>query len=130
MRSALSLFLRYYGKSKPFPGKELKDHMHFLTSEQAMADFAGLISELKQIEGAQKSAVIGTLSKQFPQPRPHIAFNTYVDLWHLCRFWRILWRHDWILVRELPRCHSDEWIRWTLVLMDDGQWSTLPAGSA
>ncbi|GAX83175.1 hypothetical protein CEUSTIGMA_g10601.t1 [Chlamydomonas eustigma] len=50
---------RYYGKSKPFSSKEIKNHMHFLTAEQAMADFAGLITELKVDRKARSSAVIG-----------------------------------------------------------------------
>ena len=50
---------RYYGKSKPFSQREIRDNMHFLTSEQAMADFAGLIREIKEQRNASKSPVIG-----------------------------------------------------------------------
>lgn len=39
---------RYYGQSKPFPAKKLHKHMHWLTSEQAMADYATLIWELRE----------------------------------------------------------------------------------
>ena len=49
---------RYYGVSKPFK-KTLKEHMQFLTSEQAMADYAELITELKHDLDAESSAVIG-----------------------------------------------------------------------
>lgn len=49
---------RYYGKSKPYR-KNLTDHMHFLTSEQAMADYAELIFELKAELKAEDSAVVG-----------------------------------------------------------------------
>jgi hypothetical protein len=49
---------RYYGVSKPFK-KTLKEHMQFLTSEQAMADYAELITELKHDRHAESSAVIG-----------------------------------------------------------------------
>ncbi len=49
---------RYYGVSKPFK-KTLKEHMQFLTSEQAMADYAELITELKHDLGAKSSAIIG-----------------------------------------------------------------------
>ena len=49
---------RYYGQSKPY-GKTLRQHMQFLTSEQAMADYAQLVMELKEEYGAQDSAVIG-----------------------------------------------------------------------
>ena len=50
---------RYYGKSKPFAQKDIRKNLHFLTSEQAMADFAGLIREIKEKKNATKSAVIG-----------------------------------------------------------------------
>ena len=36
------------GQSKPFPPKVLRKHMAWLTSEQAMADYATLIWELKE----------------------------------------------------------------------------------
>jgi lysosomal Pro-X carboxypeptidase len=49
---------RYYGKSKPYT-KTLRQHMQFLTSEQAMADYAELITELKADLRAEDSAVIG-----------------------------------------------------------------------
>ena len=49
---------RYYGLSKPYE-RTLRRHMHFLTSEQAMADYAVLIGELKAELHAHDSAVIG-----------------------------------------------------------------------
>ncbi len=49
---------RYYGESKPFK-KALRHHMQYLTSEQAMADYAELIMELKKEYKADDSAVIG-----------------------------------------------------------------------
>ena len=49
---------RYYGKSKPYH-KHLKEHMQYLTSEQAMADYAELLTFLKKDLGAEKSPVIG-----------------------------------------------------------------------
>lgn len=49
---------RYYGESKPFK-KALRHHMQYLTSEQAMADYAELVMELKADLGAESSAVIG-----------------------------------------------------------------------
>ncbi len=49
---------RYYGKSKPYTAS-LRQHMQFLTSEQAMADYAELVTELKSELKADGSAVIG-----------------------------------------------------------------------
>ena len=49
---------RYYGKSKPYD-KSLREHMQFLTSEQAMADYAELLTELKHTLDAHYSPVIG-----------------------------------------------------------------------
>lgn len=49
---------RYYGMSKPYK-KTLRQHMQFLTSEQAMADYAELVLELKAELKAENSAVIG-----------------------------------------------------------------------
>ena len=50
---------RYYGKSKPYQGKQLLDNMQYLTSEQAMADYAELLTELKAELHAESSPVIG-----------------------------------------------------------------------
>ena len=49
--SALVIFIehRYYGESLPFGPASFKDkqHLGYLTSEQALADFAILITEVK-----------------------------------------------------------------------------------
>lgn len=50
---------RYYGESKPFPAKKLRKHMAYLTSEQAMADYADLLWELKEGLGEENVPVIG-----------------------------------------------------------------------
>ncbi|KDD71492.1 serine carboxypeptidase S28, partial [Helicosporidium sp. ATCC 50920] len=50
---------RYYGESKPFPGKTLRKHMHYLTTEQAMADYATLIWDLRAELGQESAPVIG-----------------------------------------------------------------------
>lgn len=50
--------VRYYGKSKPFNG-HLKGRMGYLTTEQAMGDYAELITELKAQYDAADSPVIG-----------------------------------------------------------------------
>ena len=50
---------RYYGQSKPFPAGDLARHMGYLTTEQAMADFAGLIFELRQELQDPEVPVIG-----------------------------------------------------------------------
>ena len=49
---------RYYGLSKPY-SRTLLQHMQFLTSEQAMADYAVMLTELKVELQAEDSAVIG-----------------------------------------------------------------------
>lgn len=49
---------RYYGTSLPYDAGT-KGCMSFLTSEQAMADFAYLIDNLRQQDGAAKSPIIG-----------------------------------------------------------------------
>lgn len=50
---------RYYGESKPYSGSELRKNMQFLTAEQAMADYAELLAELKSNLQAEQSPVIG-----------------------------------------------------------------------
>ncbi|KAG2433173.1 hypothetical protein HYH02_012716 [Chlamydomonas schloesseri] len=50
---------RYYGESVPY-GKAVKKHMGYLSAEQAMADYAQLIMELKeQYQMPPSTAVIG-----------------------------------------------------------------------
>lgn len=50
---------RYYGESKPYTGSKLRNNMQYLTAEQAMADYAELIAELKSDLQAEQSPVIG-----------------------------------------------------------------------
>lgn len=49
---------RYYGKSIPFGDAGLK-HLHYLTMEQALADYAQLIGFLRKSWASPTSAVIG-----------------------------------------------------------------------
>ena len=49
---------RYYGESKPFK-ENLREHMEYLTADQAMADYAELMTDLKAELHAEDSAVIG-----------------------------------------------------------------------
>jgi hypothetical protein len=49
---------RYYGESLPFPDGT-KGCMNWLTSEQAMADFAYLIDSIRSNMGAEQSPFIG-----------------------------------------------------------------------
>lgn len=50
---------RYYGESNPYSGSKLQRNMQYLTAEQAMADYAELLRELKSQLKAEDSAVIG-----------------------------------------------------------------------
>ena len=74
---------RYYGKSLPYGNKSLTPDPNFngfLTSEQALADYAFLIHEIKTtVKGAQNSPVIafggsygGMLAAWFRLKYPHV----------------------------------------------------------
>ncbi|KAL1486600.1 hypothetical protein MTO96_046888 [Rhipicephalus appendiculatus] len=73
---------RFYGQSLPFGNKsyESPHHLGYLTSEQALADYADLILHLKYtLPGAEKSAVVafggsygGMLAAWFRVKYPHI----------------------------------------------------------
>mmetsp|Transcript_8280 Transcript_8280/g.34770 ORF Transcript_8280/g.34770 Transcript_8280/m.34770 type:complete len:540 (+) Transcript_8280:65-1684(+) len=49
---------RYYGQSLPF-GADSNDHLEYLSSEQALADYAEMIYTLKKVWDCEDSAVIG-----------------------------------------------------------------------
>jgi lysosomal Pro-X carboxypeptidase len=53
---------RYYGETMPFGGTQaanmVGEKIHYLTMEQALADFATLVAALKRQWGAQRSAVV------------------------------------------------------------------------
>ncbi|XP_062508745.1 lysosomal Pro-X carboxypeptidase-like [Corticium candelabrum] len=73
---------RYYGESLPFGNESFKDaaHTQYLTSEQALADFATLLIDFKQsTEGAAHSPVVafggsygGMLASWFRMKYPNV----------------------------------------------------------
>ncbi|XP_004708913.2 lysosomal Pro-X carboxypeptidase [Echinops telfairi] len=73
---------RYYGESLPFGSRSFQDsrHLNFLTSEQALADFAEIVNYLKHtIPGVKNQPVIaiggsygGMLAAWFRMKYPHM----------------------------------------------------------
>ncbi|KAJ9521980.1 hypothetical protein QJQ45_024858 [Haematococcus lacustris] len=69
---------RYYGKSVPYGG-QVRRHMRYLSAEQAMADYAELVAELKQEFNAPEAPVIafggsygGMLAAWMRMKYPHV----------------------------------------------------------
>lgn len=65
---------RYYGQSHPFEQNNSREHMQYLTHEQALADYANLIYTFKQNNSAASSRVIafgGTLRPSNAHVRAH-----------------------------------------------------------
>ncbi|KAL7983099.1 hypothetical protein Chor_010441 [Crotalus horridus] len=96
---------RYYGESLPFGNKSYTDakHLNYLTSEQALADFAILIQHLKNtIPGAQNTPVIaiggsygGMLAAWFRMKYPHIVIGPLKTTTDVINFKELL-REAWI----------------------------------
>ncbi|GAB1292333.1 Lysosomal Pro-X carboxypeptidase [Apodemus speciosus] len=123
---------RYYGESLPFGQDSFKDskHLNFLTSEQALADFAELIRHLKKtIPGAKGQPVIaiggsygGMLAAWFRMKYPHMvvgALAASAPIWQLdgmapCgEFMKIVTKD---FSKSGPHCIGLQWLTNTLHL--------------
>ncbi|XP_054708233.1 lysosomal Pro-X carboxypeptidase-like [Uloborus diversus] len=80
---------RYYGKSLPYGESSYKDNQHlgYLSSEQALADFAYLITEIKlKIKGTADAPFVafggsygGMLAAWFRMKYPHLVVGAYAS---------------------------------------------------
>lgn len=81
---------RYYGKSLPFGNESYKDpqHLGYLTSEQALADYADLLQFLNP--DVTHPVIVSNSSSH-----DHLLFllKTYSNLFFRKGLWRILWGH-------------------------------------
>ena len=87
--SAMLLFVehRYYGQSLPFGDDSFKDvdHLQFLTSTQALADFATFITAFQKelvvrLSQPSHSELSYTLASLAPPLYPIISNNSYTPL--------------------------------------------------
>ena len=104
---------RYYGESKPYTDQELKDNMQYLTAEQAMADYAELLTDLKSELKAEDCPVIGfggsyggMLAAWMRMKYPHIltgAIAASAPIWytHLLLFMMIILQMMHSMARNL-----------------------------
>ncbi len=85
--NALIIFIehRYYGQSLPFGADSYKDaqHLQYLSSQQALADFASVITELK----VRANIIISRQPHYFESRADPVQ---YIQSSYICR--RLLWR--------------------------------------
>ena len=100
---------RYYGESKPFK-KALLHHMQFLTSEQAMADYAEVIMELKEEFQAEGSAVIG-FGGSYGEPPASYWFTSSQDAEHCSGQSRAYSEAQWNMIMVIAGGMLATWMR-------------------
>ncbi|EFJ36263.1 hypothetical protein SELMODRAFT_404105 [Selaginella moellendorffii] len=88
---------RFYGKSQPFGGQNGPKELAFCSAEQALADFATLILDLKRNLSAQASPVVvfggsygGMLAAWFRLKYPHIAIGALASSAPILQFENIV----------------------------------------
>jgi len=78
---------RYYGESLPFGNQSFNlKNIHYLTSEQALADFAYIITDLKSKNEFKLSPVIGDDTFMKQSLYGLIKFLNYFSHW-----WKLWW---------------------------------------
>ncbi|XP_061733982.1 lysosomal Pro-X carboxypeptidase isoform X1 [Nerophis ophidion] len=122
---------RYYGESMPFGPDSYRDskHLNYLTSEQALADFAVLIQNLKSSRpGAQHSPVIaiggsygGMLAAWLRMKYPHVvvgALASSAPIWQFtgmvpCGHFYTIVTQDF--AQSGPNCHANIRASWKAI---------------
>ncbi|XP_054649363.1 lysosomal Pro-X carboxypeptidase isoform X1 [Dunckerocampus dactyliophorus] len=122
---------RYYGESMPFGPDSYSDskHLNYLTSEQALADFAVLIQNLKLTRpGAQHSPVIaiggsygGMLAAWFRMKYPHMVVGALASSAPIWQFTGLVPCGDFYKIvtqdfaKSGPNCHTNIRASWKAI---------------
>ena len=116
---------RYFGSSMPF-GTASQQQLHYLTHEQALADFAHVIREVKAQRNAEASKVVafggsygGMLAAWLRMKYPHsvdgaiagsapiLAFSGLSPAWDDNSYWRVVTRDATAAAGAAPQCASN-----------------------